>query len=365
MSKIKEIMTNSRFYLRNVAKIGVTYLAESRNLRKVTMIAFLVVSSMFVACNKDKDALTMPNEQEKTQTAYADETNTGKGFTFTAKGNWTATVKEVKSQKSGSGVEWLKLLLNGKETYSGSAGTFTMVIELETNTTGTDRSAIITVTCKDVDVAINVTQMANSSTPTLKLVSSILVYGGEVSTNFTYDAQNRLSSIDFGYTVVQITYPSANTLRAIFEGEEWIFTLNNDGHIVKMKYPDGNEELYEYENGYLKKTEGSINWIWENGNLKSVQWDGGGWTFSYNATISKETNIAPWTTPMLGVGGFYEGFYAYFPSAYFGKSSKNLVSSVNGRGTYRYETNLDGYVTKVYEKLDGSAEKLLCEIQYK
>jgi hypothetical protein len=196
------------------------------------------------------------------------------------------------------------------------------------------------------------------------LVSSILV-GGSLAPNFTYDAQNRLSSIDFGYTVVPLTYPSANTVLAIFEGEEWVFTLNNDGHIVKIKYPDGYEDIYEYENGYLQ-TDGDANFIWENGNLKSVQWNGGGVTYSYNTISNKEANIAPWTTPMLIVGGHYEGFYAYFPAAYFGKSSKNLVSSSQRDGeqrNYYYETNVGGYVTKVYE--DNTEGHPVCEIQYK
>ena len=363
MSKIKEIMTNSRFYLRNVAKIGVTYLAESRNLRKVTMIAFLVVSSMFVACNKDKDALTMPNEQEKTQTAYADETNTGKGFTFTAKGNWTATVKEVKSQKSGSGVEWLKLLLNGKETYSGSAGTFTMVIELETNATGTDRSAIITVTCKDVDVAINVTQMANSSTPTLKLVSRITLSEYGRTADFTYDAQNRLSSIDFvGQTIVPITYPTANTMRAVYEGEEWGYNLNNDGYITNMFVDGENLGALEYENGYLKKIVNDI-YTWEDGNLKSIS-GGYSMTYTYSTIPYKAISIAPFlVTPWMD-----DELHGFFPSVCFGKKSKYLVASetYNGQRTdYRYELDANGYVTKIYKKIDGGTEKLLCEIKYK
>ena len=214
----------------------------------------------------------------------------------------------------------------------------------------------------------------NKGNSDIALVSRILLYG-EIPYDFTYDAQNRLSSIDFGYTVVPITYPSANTMVAIFLEKEFVFTLNNDGNIVKMRDPDGYEYLYEYKNGYLvKATEGSweTNWIWENENLISVPWEGGGETYTYSTILSKETNIAPWTTPMLLICGHGDAFYTFFPAIYFGKSSKYLVSSAirdDDQREYRYETNADGYVTKVYEPRvddDGNTwENLLYEIQYK
>jgi len=341
-----------------------------RNLtnKLFALICLVGFALTFSACKKD-GSVTISKEDQLTQTAYADETTTGSGFTFTATDNWTATVKETTTIK-GSGVSWIKLLCNGVETYNGGKGTYTMVISLAVNYTGNPRSANIEIASGNDKIIISVTQQGTTKDGEIPepsnpaLVSRILL-GGDIPIDFIYDAQNQLSSINFGYTVVQLTYPSANTLLAIFEGEEWVFTLNNDGHIIKMEYPGGGGVLYEYENGYLKKSEGYIDYVWENGNLKSVQWESFGFTFSYNTIHSKETNIAPWTTPMLSVGGFNEGFYAYFPSAFFGKSSKNLVSSANDIN-FRYETNADGYVTKVYQQeVDELEEYLMYEIQYK
>jgi len=116
-------------------------------------VAVMAMSMAFSACKKD-EGITMPNSEEITQTAYADEGNTGKGFTFTAKGDWTATVKEVKSSE----VSWLKLLIDDKETYNGKAWTFTMVISLEANNTGVKRSATIEIVCGKEKITVSVTQ---------------------------------------------------------------------------------------------------------------------------------------------------------------------------------------------------------------
>jgi len=98
----------------------------------------------------------LPNSQELTQTAFADEETTG-GFTFTAKDNWTATVREVKSIKS-SEVSWITLFCNGVETYSGSAGTFTLTIALTPNYSGQTRTAIIEIVSGKDKITITVTQ---------------------------------------------------------------------------------------------------------------------------------------------------------------------------------------------------------------
>ena len=213
------------------------------------------------------------------------------------------------------------------------------------------------------------------------LVSSIHCYYC-ASADFDYDEQNRLSSIRYeDGTLIPITYPSANTIVAIVPdpiyGGEYVFTLNNDGRIVKIKRPDGFEEFYEYENGYLKKGGAGVAiCTWENGNLKSILFEDydDTFTYSYSATLSKVPNIAPWTTPMAIIGDGGENFYHFFPSAYFGKSSKNLVASEIRNdiieNSYRYETNADGYVTKIYNTMTWietgqTVEYLWCEIEYK
>jgi hypothetical protein len=94
------------------------------------------------------------NPSEKTQTAYADEAVAG-SVTFTATEAWTATVEET---TRAPGVPWLRLMLGGSEKYSGAAGTFTLIIELDKNFTGESRSAAITLSTGGAKETVSVTQ---------------------------------------------------------------------------------------------------------------------------------------------------------------------------------------------------------------
>ena len=128
-----------------------------------TIVACLAVTSiMFSGCKKDdvnnnQSSITIADPKDLTQTAWADDETTGKGFTFTAKSDWMASVKEVKTTKS-SDVPWITLLCNGVETYSGSAGTFTIVISITPNTTGQTRTATIEILSGGDKITITVTQ---------------------------------------------------------------------------------------------------------------------------------------------------------------------------------------------------------------
>lgn len=95
---------------------------------------------LFAGCGGDDDgggggSFIPPSQEERNQTAYADNENTGEGgFTFTANAAWTATVTEVaaaaealqladKAVKSstaetGNNVVWLRLYVGDKESYT-------------------------------------------------------------------------------------------------------------------------------------------------------------------------------------------------------------------------------------------------------
>ena len=122
----------------------------------------LMFSAVFIlaGCDKendDADVFTPPTQEQLTQNAYADNENTGGGFSFTTDAPWTATVEEVLSQNqssmqvksatrsSGNNVVWLKLYNGNSEAYSGEAGTITLRIEIDQNYTGERREATITI----------------------------------------------------------------------------------------------------------------------------------------------------------------------------------------------------------------------------
>ena len=124
----------------------------------ITCLTCLVLA--FSACKKES-AVTISNEKQLIQTAYADETNTGNGFTFTATDDWTLTVKKDTPTKNNN-VSWMKLLCNSVETYSGCAGTYIIVTSLEINYTGSTRSASIEIASGDDKITISVTQQATT-----------------------------------------------------------------------------------------------------------------------------------------------------------------------------------------------------------
>lgn len=239
------------------------------------------------ACKKDevqeeKAKIEIPSEQLD-QTAYADEENTGNGFTLTARGSWVATVVETTNNPTASVPEalaltggnettWVKLLCNGIETYSGNAGDFQFTVQLVPNYTGLTRSAQIGITSgKDV-IKINVTQQGvtrQGSVPTdpnavpLKLVSVLTVaqtaseaFGGNQQSVFslTYDDQNRIIRFketqegfveyEFLYTGNKVEVKSnfggeIQTCTVTFDGNGYLSTLEDTFATDKFYYSDG------------------------------------------------------------------------------------------------------------------------------
>ncbi len=61
---------------------------------------------ILAGCSKNEggegEPFTPPAQEQLTQNAYADNENTGGGFSFTADAPWTATVDEVKPQAPAS-----------------------------------------------------------------------------------------------------------------------------------------------------------------------------------------------------------------------------------------------------------------------
>lgn len=122
----------------------------------------LMLSAVFILAGCDKEngdggVFTPPTQEQLTQNAYADNENTGGGFSFTTDAPWTATVEEVLPQSpssmqvksatrsSGNNVVWLKLYNGNSEAYSGEVGTITLRIEIDQNYTGERREATITI----------------------------------------------------------------------------------------------------------------------------------------------------------------------------------------------------------------------------
>ena len=127
--------------------------------------AFLVlVACIMSGCNKDNESpemtignITVSDKNEMNQRLYADRNQSG--FEFTAAQSWNATVTETgsKATNATSSPDWIEL-----SRYDGPAGKYRLTIDLETNTTGAVRTAVITIVCGDTRITVTIRQEATT-----------------------------------------------------------------------------------------------------------------------------------------------------------------------------------------------------------
>jgi len=352
------------------------------NLRHVVaMTICLAGMTMFSGCDKDNDppAISVTDNKTLTQEVFADNVQGKSGVSFTTTGAWTSSISEVSpSTKSGqtkagtNPPDWISI-----SPESGGAGTHTIAITLKTNTTGTDRTAVITISCNGDEIKITVTQKGTTQSgeiPTLvlKLVSRIddLRKDNHRTFEYQYDTQNRLKTIIFtdesGSETITVTYPNTNTIfispAPMYEYGNATFTLNNNGYVGLIS---GQYDInITYINDYLHKVEVSDyseTYSWNNGNMTNVLETTGSWTLEYGNILNKPCSID------LGYL-FISEIAAYMPYGWFGKSTINLPSKRTRPDayvlTFRYETDSNGYPLKIFAKSGTDSERLYFSISY-
>ena len=126
-------------------------------LKSLFLVCLFSVVAFFAGCNdKDKQPeIIVENETALSQTVFADKTNGTSGVTIITAGAWTSTITEgsAKSAKAGTAT-WVSI----NPDHGDAAGTYTIVISLEPNATGTDRTATINIACMGGNISITVTQ---------------------------------------------------------------------------------------------------------------------------------------------------------------------------------------------------------------
>ena len=255
--------------------------AEVKRWTAIVCIATLVTG--FSACDKGNNGkeednvkqVSVANPSELNQTAYANDVS--RNFTFTAKSNWTASIKEVKS----SDVAWVRLLNNGVETYSGAAGTFTIVISLDVNTTGTRRSATIVIACGDDKITVTVTQEGTSGGG-----------GGNgdpaewiAITNNGFDGDD-IEGIAYGdgiFVAVSSELVSDGKICRSTDGIHWNFvTTTTPGHLC-VAYGDGTFIAGGWRSSVTYSTDNGLTWTdaekifthWENPEVRGIAYGNG------------------------------------------------------------------------------------------
>ena len=118
----------------------------------ITAIAALVISSC--VDKEEPTVIKVEDETALTQNSFANETSAKSGVTFVTYDAWTSTITETRKSTKVETPSWVSITPD----HGDAAGTYTITIRLEPNTTGEDREATITISCSGTDITITITQ---------------------------------------------------------------------------------------------------------------------------------------------------------------------------------------------------------------
>jgi len=130
------------------------------NFLRKACFALLAASIIFGGCDDKTDkeeqtGIDVQNKDELTQETFAHEMF-GSNVTFVTTGAWTSAIKEETTSTKAGTPSWISIAPD----HGTATGEYTIVIFLDPNETGNDRTAIISITCNETDIAITVTQKA-------------------------------------------------------------------------------------------------------------------------------------------------------------------------------------------------------------
>ena len=225
-------------------------------------------------------------------------------------------------------------------------------------------------------------EQGGDETTTVRLIKQIKLFGDEgeeFSLDISYNSQDsRIIEIiasggDIVYSTTTYTYPSENTMiwKVEYEdGDEFNenITFNSDGSIAS--FADGTSPI-KYSNGYLQEIEESLGsgkkYTWDNENIKTME-ESGTYTLEYGALLNKPISIDI-VHCLLIVDDMYPMAWGWL-----GKSTKNLPVKVsyavegypedNEVKVYRYETDSEGYITKIHQRINNGVEELMLAVKY-
>ncbi|MDR1866205.1 MAG: RagB/SusD family nutrient uptake outer membrane protein [Bacteroidales bacterium] len=117
----------------------------------------LLLSATFFSSCGEKDETVAPivvqDNASLTQTVFADDTQGAGSVSFVTAGAWSSSIAETATTKAAT-VDWISISPNSGDR----AGSYTVTVILTVNTTGADRTAVITIACEGTEVKIAVTQ---------------------------------------------------------------------------------------------------------------------------------------------------------------------------------------------------------------
>ncbi|MDR0907275.1 MAG: leucine-rich repeat domain-containing protein [Rikenellaceae bacterium] len=191
-------------------------------MKKLLLLALSGLLAMGVLSSCEKDVPTKALELtagETTQSVFADQKKALGSVSFTTAGAWTSTISGGTRAAS-----WVAVTPS-----SGSkAGDYTIAITLEPNYTGSDRTAIITITCGDQTIPITVIQKAVTE------AGEILV---KEVTDVTLDKETLTLTEETSKTLEAIIVPEDASNKDVewTSSDETIATVDAEGKVTAVK----------------------------------------------------------------------------------------------------------------------------------
>lgn len=355
----------------------------------------LLLAALSVAflsgCSKDPvrpGTIDLPTDAEKI--TFTTEDGLNKNITFTATSDWDVVLEETTKTTP----EWLTV-----SPMNGKAGSATLSVTLtETNTTGAERTATITIRPSGgTAVTISVTQAPDLILPKkLTTLSWIEDPGDEPSiTTFSYDNQGRtiiMAGISVDYTVanqVKLTmdkvFEPGHTYEARYtitlkDGRAATFT----GWDREIYTPGGIDEREEFANDYTYDKDGqlskqqhtkpaayTVEYAWKDGNIQSLESTDGDFRATLEYTTQQPNNLNIDTWAYLSAILFGQEDYARFLNL-AGKRSAMLPSKIayteegeSASITLEYTTDTNGYITRItMTSPDGPTDISVLTLEY-
>lgn len=252
--------------------------------------------------------ITLTGGTQTEQAVYADEIQSQGAASFTTTKAWTSSIAEValRSAVRAAAPDWVRI-----SPANGGAGSHSINIIMDTNYSGEDRTAEITILCGDSDISITVTQKGVKADNTVperpRLITGITesailhsdYYDGgngayePYSYEFRYDTKYRLKEYKVknhdGSQVYNYiyNYDILDEVRITEEGEtgRYVARLNSAGYAERIFNPDtyyngyrySDERCYGYDsNGYVVRASDSLNigdytkFTWSGGNISKI-----------------------------------------------------------------------------------------------
>lgn len=208
-----------------------------KHLPILLLAAIAVVFSGCEEKKKDGKEITVSNQSQLKQTAYANDTATA-GVTFTATAPWTADIRDTTPLKGAAAVvarsgalPWLAL-----DKYQGEAGQHTLTIKLEPNYTGSDRTAEIDIKAGLTTITVNVTQNAKTQTgefPEVPVpVMSITLNKTSLSLKTGESETLIVTVLPENATVKTVVWSSSDPSVAVVDGKGSVTALKNGQAVI-------------------------------------------------------------------------------------------------------------------------------------